>query len=486
MDFIKALEAYLPDIRTRLNMPGNSNALKKLEDLTGESLPPAFNDFYTQYDGEKYEPYTAVILGFTLMDMSNILETVEEFMNNDFSEITSLTPDKVSDEKMCDRIMIPFAWDQSRCYFCLDLTPDTQGKKGQIITLDYDYDECMLVADSLEDFFAFILKMLQEGKCYTTSEDADHAYFSFETGHFFNVMKDLLLQDSGEQEDFELPEIFWRSEYKADKVPVSTLQKTTKLFISKKEEMTLSLTPLTHMSKLRELIIHSCTITDFECICHAAELKTLYLVDCTFDYNDLNLLTKLPKLNHLHLGKMPLTDISCLAQIKSLKRLGLRKLPNLDTSQLTLLNKMQELELEDITLDNLDFLNTYKGLKVLQLKDVNVPDLNFLQYLKKLTRFIYEEKAADETGLQYLPSLTKLKKFSYPVADMTLYEGCEGLDEIGIDAIGFQHPEVLENSKITGVSVYTARSAEEADAIINSIEKYVKLYSYSIRQNWRK
>lgn len=477
MDFLQEMTAYLPDIMMRMNKTGNEAAIRQIEEFIGEELPTPFKTLYAQFDGEKNEPYTGLFLGFYFMDARHILETIKEFQNNDSSEITSLTTGKVSDEKMCERIMIPFAWDSSRGYFCLDMSPDTQGKKGQVVALDYDFDECILISDSLDEFYDFVLQMLKDGKCYTTSEEAEAEYFTFETGHFFNAMKDILKKDSEAGEEIALPELFWQKHYNTDKISVSTLKEENKLWIMK-DNTTVSLTPVIYMSKLRELIIHCCTITDFECICGATELKKLILVDCTFDYEKLEVLSKLSKLKEITLRKMPITDISKLAEIKSLKNLRLLDLKQLDTSQLTLFTKLQGLELEGIETDTLDFLKAYKALKELELKRVTVANLDFLQHLKKLTRFRLSQNAKEENGLQYLKELPQLKEFNYPVSDMTIYTGCDRLEEIGIDAVSFQNPQVLKDSNIKGVMVYNARNEEEAENIIHAVQQHVKLYHY--------
>ena len=121
---------------------------------------------------------------------------------------------------MCDRIMIPFAWDGSRGFFCLDMTPAEEGKKGQVVALDYDYNECTWLADDLEGFFEFVYKMLITGKCYVNKEE--EVYFDFESGHFFNVMKDVLVEffdkDNSDDLEIELDNLDFLKGYKSLKV----------------------------------------------------------------------------------------------------------------------------------------------------------------------------------------------------------------------------------------------------------------------------
>lgn len=477
--YITELEKYFPEITTRLHTPGKEAVIEQIENEIGQSLPAAFKGLYAQFDGEQNEPYTGLVLGFVLMDTENILDTIKLFRKDDFDEITSLTPGKVSDEKMCDRILVPFAWDGSRGYFCLDMSPDVEGMKSQVVALDLDMNECAWVADSLEIFFTFVFRMLQEGKCHVEIGEEGEKYFDFESGHFFNVMKELLKEDNGAVGEVELSDAFWRETFKGEKVAISTLQEQTRLMISK-GAMTISLAPIAYMTKLRELIIHNCTITDFESICGATELKKIYLVNCTFDYEKLSALARLPKLKELHLGKMPMSDIRCLAGSKSLKMLGLRKLGQVDAAQLALFPKLQELDLEEMAISNMDFLKEYKALKVLELNKMQIANLDFLQYLKKLTRFEFGEKVPDENGLQSLKELSGLKEFEYPVSNMAYYADCAKLERIGIDAAGFCNPECLQGSSITSIMVYNAKSKEEANAVINAMKRYLRLSSYGM------
>lgn len=44
-----------------------------------------------------------------------------------------------------------------------------------------------LIADSLEEFYDFIIKMLEEEKCWVENGDEDEEYFEFESGHFLII-----------------------------------------------------------------------------------------------------------------------------------------------------------------------------------------------------------------------------------------------------------------------------------------------------------
>lgn len=499
---IKGLEQYFPDLITRLRYPGNPEMIQKIEEEIGEQLPEAFKELYAQFDGEKDEFYTGTILGLSLLPAETILNTIKELKNDDY-QLTSMNTGIISEADINERILIPFAFDSSRSYIALDLSLDVNGTKGQVITLDYDCDTYYLLADSLEHFYDFVLHMMEKKKCVVTKDDERAEYFEFETGHFFNVLDDLLTETDAPSVDIELPENFWQNHFKKKIVSTNVLQKEKRLFI--KDEM-ISFAPLKYMRNLRELIIHDSTIIDFTEITHAIELRTIFLVGCQFDENDLEALAKLPNLKELHLGCMDFKNIQCLINAPSLKILGLRKLeqlnsiqflaeskslkileledlPQINIDELEHFKKLQELSIKEIEIDNLNFLQNMKDIKKLELPEVEVENLNFLKYLKKLTAFELKHKAKEESGLQFLPNLKKLKEFNYPVADLKLYESCEKLETIGIDVVNMCNVEYLKDSNIYNVKLYGVKSETELKQISEKLEQYITLQSYSWEYN---
>lgn len=191
--FIKELEKYYPDVVSRLNYPGDGETIKKIEEEIGEKLPESFKKLYQEFDGEDKNFYIGIILGFSLMSAASILEEIRLLKEYNVNTVMkSKSEDAISENEIGKRIIVPFAFDASRCYIALDLTPGQKGKKGQVITLDFDYKCSFLIADSLEEFYDFIIKMLEEEKCWVENGDEDEEYFEFESGHFFNNLEKLL------------------------------------------------------------------------------------------------------------------------------------------------------------------------------------------------------------------------------------------------------------------------------------------------------
>lgn len=199
---IKELEKYYPEVVSRLNYPGDAESIKKIEEEIGEELPESFKKLYQEFNGEDKNLYVGVILGFSLMSAASILEELHLLKEYNVNTVMkSKSEDAISEEEIGKRIIIPFAFDASRCYIALDLTPGQKGKKGQVITLDFDYHSSFLLADSLEEFYDFIIKMMEEKKCQVEIGEEDEEYFEFESGHFFNNLEELLADINKKEEE---------------------------------------------------------------------------------------------------------------------------------------------------------------------------------------------------------------------------------------------------------------------------------------------
>jgi cell wall assembly regulator SMI1 len=149
---------FVSNIDERMNKCESTENIKVIEKLIEHKLPKTFVDFYSKFDGEKDSSYLGMIIGLSLMSTEDILKTIHDFSNMDF-EIMSMNTGIIKDDVISNRILIPFAFDGSRCYIALDMSPDKNGKEGQVITIDLDYDKSYLLAYSLDEFYSFILKM---------------------------------------------------------------------------------------------------------------------------------------------------------------------------------------------------------------------------------------------------------------------------------------------------------------------------------------
>lgn len=493
---IEILEKYEPDVKEYLNHPGNPDMVKQIEEYAGMKLPEEFVELYMQYNGENTDSYLGAVLGLTLMNAEDILEEMKILREDDFSDMKSIGGDAISEEHMSERMVIPFAFDNSRCYFAIDMTPGPDGKKGQIITLDFDYNNCYLVADSMSEFYEFVEKMLKEGKCSVVTEEEKH--FEFESGHIFNKLDDLFLS-LNQNNMVLLPKVYWQKKYGKESVEEAVLQKEIKARAlgrnddqDTEELPTISLEPVRYMNNLKELYIYDYKIEDFDVIATAKNLQKIGIGNCEFDIDKLEILATLPKLKRVYLRDMKqVKSIKFLERSSSIKSLDLCRMTSLAIKELPNSTKIEEIEIEDMGFEDFGFLTRYKNLKQIKIKEQKINNLDFLYEMKKLVSFkadldeSYDKKAENEDGLAALPQLKMLQSFEYPVSDVSQYVGCTKLTEIGIDVKGTFQFEQLKGSKITGATFYNAYSEEEVERIVDEINKYIDLssYGYSLRKN---
>lgn len=100
-------------------------------------------------------------LGFTVY--SDGRYTVERTSFDFDTQISfTSTPEHAIRKKYFHYKWIPVFSDYSGNFIGIDLDPDKNGKKGQVINFGRDEEHMMVFADSLEQFFEFILQELQK------------------------------------------------------------------------------------------------------------------------------------------------------------------------------------------------------------------------------------------------------------------------------------------------------------------------------------
>jgi internalin A len=93
--------------------------------------------------------------------------------------------------------------------------------------------------------------------------------------------------------------------------------------------------------------------------------------------------------------------------------------------QLTLIGtikNLKELSLEEMEVGDLLYISNLSKLIKLELKRVTIPHLSFLKGLKNITFFETDSCAIDESHIEVIGELKKLKQFTYPVGDLTIFK----------------------------------------------------------------
>lgn len=485
-NYISELKKQLPDIEERLNIGANASELEELEVKVQCKLPPEFKELYARGNGEKTSVYTGLIAGLAFMPLEQVLSEFDYLKTSEDEMMVMGTP-AIKEDSIKNHVWIPFAFDGSRAYIAMDLTPSKEGKKGQIITIDYEYDTCYLLADSLADLFGKLTAWLQQGILLVDHEN-EPPFITEQSGHIFNSLDELTMRkEAGEEKFVPLPVGYWEEYYQDDLkkrsdgsnvIALSHLVKVKRMLIS---EERLSCTPFAYMENLKELIFHDCEIEDLHVLAQVPQLQKLIFARCTFKGEDLSVLASAPKLKEIGINDMAGDGLSSLQEIKSLKSLNVRKVNGIDEKSFSGFVKLQTLSLKDLDIHDGSFIGNMKSLKILNLDYLTMDNLDFLKNLTKLVEFELITPAANEDGLAIVQKLDKLKSFIYPVKNLEIYEGHPSLKTIGLSPDVTQGFEVFANSQVESFIICDMVSEQHMKQIEAEFERYVKINSFGCR-----
>ena len=473
--YLTEVKKGIPDIEQKLNGGADEEQLRLLAQKAGCELPAELLQLYRRFDGEDMAGNIGFLAGLQFLPLKKVLSDLEFFRGVE-DELTAMGTKAISEVPMCGLNRIPIAFDCSRAWLAMDLSPAESGTTGQIIAVDYDTDCCWLLAESLDALFGKMKIWLQEGILTINKASRGEPIIIERTGHLFNSLEELTAPEAnGEDPEIALPEGFWRQHYKQDSVPLDCLVKEKKMWI---KEQDVDCTPFAHMENLKELIFHHCHLKNAGAIAKAPQLKDLIFVECSFDGEHLSALAQAPNLKELSLNIMSAEGLTELKGIKTLKSLRLRSVTDFDLQELASFTGLQELGIETMELHDGTFLGKLKNLKKLDLNRHTMDNLDFLGSLTKLTEFRLTYPAVNEAGISEVRTLVKLKEFIYPVKDLSIYKGHPALEKIGIAAGVTQGFEAFEGSKVNGFTIFGNVTDEERKETKRQMERYVKIYSY--------
>lgn len=483
---IHSLKNKMPNIEECLVKKANSEQLEKLVKELDNKQPESLLKLYGTYNGEN--EYVGLFAGFEFLSVDRLIEEYRSIMSLEY-ELEAVGTKCIQEERMNKCNWVPLAFDASRCYIIMDLSPTKQGKTGQIIGIDLDYDKSYLLADSLEDFFERLIKWLDEG-IIIIGEDGEKRYITERSGHLFNDIEAYALIDETEGEVLiPLEDEFWKARYEGKLieneegsicVSSSVLAcERSSLFI---KEQSISCRPLQYMENIKELVIHNSELRDFECIAKMPSINKLTLVSDKIVAGDLSLLKGNETLKILRIVRSKdVKGLEELIELPKLKELCISKIEDIDLSLLAQFTKLNILELEELPNGDFSFLCKLTKLKELEIKKCQMKDLDFLFEMKKLEKFSLIEPAIDERGLAAVPELTKLKEFIYPVKNIEIYKNHPSLKNPGFVVMDDQSYDIFSGTMINSFTIIGRKDRntdEDLERLSNEIGQYVKLSSY--------
>lgn len=186
---IKEIEQYVCSNFEELDLddPIEEGYFEEYEDISGACqdeitlfegkfdivLPADFKELYKYKNGSRFFSVLPSVIdkremAFCLMSLQEIENSKKYFQNrnallSEFSEhFTTRDIEKMKDSRikpyLFNRKWFPFAQYCDSCYLMLDLDPDKEGEKGQIICYIHDPDEVVYVAPNITELVSEIFE----------------------------------------------------------------------------------------------------------------------------------------------------------------------------------------------------------------------------------------------------------------------------------------------------------------------------------------
>ena len=193
---------HLPEVIDDLRPPATADELAEFADAIGADLPPEVMALYRWHNGQKNDATGLFYgLGFLSLDeAASEWQSWDAILSDDDDEIERLNGSSTTAAPGIvkplygSRGWIPFAQDFSGNFLAIDLDPDDNGTRGQIINCGPDEDLKCLVADDMSAFIEWMVKALNAGK-YTITDDGDGERSlntkQPDSEHFLDAVKEL-------------------------------------------------------------------------------------------------------------------------------------------------------------------------------------------------------------------------------------------------------------------------------------------------------
>lgn len=163
----EALFGKMPALRETL-LPGASEAaLAAAEQEIGVSFPTAFRELYLANDGDTHEALCGVILGFHFLTLDTLLSEWRSWKDladqpeHNRAEFFSSEPEGHIQRRYADRKWIPFCTDDGGNFIGIDLDPDVNGIKGQVINFGRDEQNKAVLGTDINAFLERLTRIIR-------------------------------------------------------------------------------------------------------------------------------------------------------------------------------------------------------------------------------------------------------------------------------------------------------------------------------------
>ncbi|WP_444919226.1 SMI1/KNR4 family protein [Microbulbifer sp. JMSA003] len=168
------LSENAPKIRDALNPPASEEAITELEETIGEKLPEDLKELYRIHNGLNSNAVANLVYGLQFYSIEEVILEYSRLKNikdmKDFPPLNYADPG-VKVTSVSSMMRIPIGDDSSGCGLFIDLDPNSEGKIGQIVLYDQDYNIALNPASSIEEMYSDFANHLEAGR-YKLLEDA--------------------------------------------------------------------------------------------------------------------------------------------------------------------------------------------------------------------------------------------------------------------------------------------------------------------------
>ena len=138
----------------------DENAIERAESALGVELPAGIKQMYQHVNGQAGA--SGIIMGFWLLDVDEMIQMTkrlrDEIKAGFYEELEGAPVGPVKSHWMHDQWIPLFGSDNMN--ISIDLDPDAGGQRGQLVLVDYEDEERVVLAASIEAFMAALNDMI--------------------------------------------------------------------------------------------------------------------------------------------------------------------------------------------------------------------------------------------------------------------------------------------------------------------------------------
>ena len=191
------IHLILPELVAELNPPATPTQIDEVASQLPFAFPDELRQLYGVHDGEANE--RGLFFGLPLVALTTALDDWQvwaDLASEDFSDMDEriISVPKGHIKKIyASTHYFPFSNDGGGNNIAVDLDPNREGTKGQIINIGSDESTRYVIAPSLEDFLAFCIYQIDIGN-YAIKDDEGRKYLNLKepnNEHFLDTLSQL-------------------------------------------------------------------------------------------------------------------------------------------------------------------------------------------------------------------------------------------------------------------------------------------------------